>query len=267
MGGFTLKNGITVEYDSENSKFVFTNADVQKGRKITSRAFPSILGKNKWESSGKTILERYGLIEKEQIDPYYLVRGNLAEKIAYDYLKNHYKTKKNTDITLATWNKDEIHYDNFPKNEKFGGMIDIAISSPQEFRAVVEVKSKSMKDFESIKGNNGNEEEVLQGVFLTYLSQAEKCLMVYVFFTPEQEKAIKDGTGQNIGFEDVKIMVFKHMVSDYDMPTLTTVAFQNLQLFKASRSIASIYFSKEECDYLQKLAGGEMHIIEDDLPF
>jgi hypothetical protein len=271
MSDFTLKDGIGVSYDKEKFSFTFQNVNVQKGRKVTSRAFPCLLGKNKHESSGKTTLERFGLIEKEQIDPYWLVRGNLAEKIAYDFIKNHYKTKFGVDLALTTWKMEEIAYDNFPKNDKFGGMIDIAISQPTEYRAVVEVKSKSMKDYDSIKESKGNEEEVLQGVFLAYLSKSEKCLMVYVFFTPEQEKQIKHSmetdTKIPIDFTEVKIQVFKHMVADYNLPTLTNVAYQNLDLFKNTKTIASAYFSQEENNYLQKLSGNEIIITDDDLPF
>lgn len=270
MSDFTLKKEIGVSYDKEKFVYKFENVNVQKGKKVTSRAFPSLLNKNKFESVGKTLLERFSLIEKEQIDPYYLVRGNLAEKIVYDYLLNHYKEKKGVDIILTTWKKEDIGYDNFPKNEKFGGMIDIAISQPAEYRAVVEVKSKSMKDYDLIKGNKGNEEEVLQGLFLAYLSKVDKCLMAYVFFTPEQEQQIKDtmknGTSADIGFQEVKIQMFKHMVPDENIPTLTTVAYQNIELFKKTTTIASTYFSQSENQYLKSLVK-DLVIEDEDLPF
>jgi len=267
MSDFTLKKEISVVYDKEKSTYTFGNVNVEKGKKVTSRAFPTLLGKNKYESSGKATLERFGLIEKEQIDPYWLVRGNLAEKIVYNFLLNHYKEQKGVDVKLTTWKKEEINYDNFPKNEKFGGMIDIAISQPPEYRAVVEVKSKSMKDYDLIKENKGNEEEVLQGLFLAYLSKSEKCLMAYVFFTPEQEKQIKDamtnGTQKDIGFQEVKILMFKHLVPS-DMVSQTNFSYQCLEWFKKDTTIASNRFSQEENDYLHKLSG---NAVEDELPF
>jgi len=269
MGDLILKKEVKVSYDKEKFTYSFEPVNVQKMRKVTSRAFPCLLGINKDESSGKATLERFGLTEKEQIDPYYLVRDNLAEKLAYDYLKAHYKESKGVDLVLATWKKEEINYDNFSKNEKFGGMIDIAIAQPAEYRAVAEVKSKSMKDYENIKGSRGNPEEVYQGLFLSYLSKTDKCLMAYVFFTPEQEQEIKDRMADRgnvqISFKDVKIEMFKYLVSELNMPQLTQVSYQTLELFKANCTIASTYFTKSENDYLQGLAGND--VTDSDLPF
>ena len=261
MGDLKLKKEVGVSYDSEKFLYTFQNVDTNKMKKVFSRSFPCLLGKNKYESIGKTILERYGAIEKEQIDPYYLTRGDLAEKLVYDYLKSFYQEKLKIELTLNTWEKKDINFDNFGRNEKFGGMIDIAISKPKDFRAVVEVKSKSMKDLETIKESKGNEEEVMQGLFLSYLSKVDKCLMAYVFFTPEQEQEIKKGN-LNFTYKDVTILMFKHMVDFPKMDTLTKVAYSTVSLFAKNISIASEYFSTSENQYLQSFVNGGL-----DLPF
>ena len=282
MGDFVLKKGIQVEFDKENGLFHFKNTDLSYHKKLTSRAFATIIGVNKWESVGSAILERFKLVEKgEPIDPYYSVRGDLAEMLAYDFLKNHYKVSKGIDLELATWEKDAIRYDNFPKNPKFGGMIDIAIKTPEKYRAVCEVKSKSMKDLDKIKANKGNPEEVMQGVFLSYLSKVDKCLMVYVFFTPNQEKIMREfvlrdkSIGYDIDskmvakdilnstkwtFESVKIVPFKHMVSKYDMLTKTEMGYKTLSDLKKNGYLPTNYFAPNEEMYLKSLASGEEEV-------
>lgn len=276
MSDFRLQPGIKVEYDKENEVFKFLNHYIDKHKKLTSRAFPNILGENRWESIGKTILERYKMIQKDQIDKYYTVRGELAEMIVKDYLKGFYKEKLKVDLELVTWDKFKISFDNFPKNPKFGGMLDIAIKSPEKFRAVVEVKSKSLKDLEKITASKGNTEEVRQGLFLSYLSLVDKCLMVYVFFTPQQEQTIKEyiANQKAIGYKvDEKIFSkeiiknnkwtyknftikpFRYSVGDYKMKEDTEKAYGILTKFKTAESIGARYFSDTEQGYLKNLAG------------
>ncbi len=278
MSDFKLKPKIKVEYDRRKLEFKFSNWDFDSHKKLTSRAFATISGSNKWESAGKGILERFRMIEKEEIDPYYAVRGDIAEMLVYNFMKKHYKENKNIDIELATWDKEKINYDNFNNNKKFGGMIDIAIKSPERYRAVIEVKSKSIKDLELIKKNRGNKEEIMQGLFLSYLSKVDKCLMTYVFFTPAQERLIKEAirNDKNIGYPfnskmlakevlnniiwtytKYDIIPFKHLVSNYEMDFLVKSGYEMLENFKATHTIAEQNFSVNEVKYLISLATGE----------
>ena len=154
MSDLKLKPSVKVTYDKENDSYTFGHFDETKMKKVTSRAFSCLLGNNPFESVGKTILERFKLIPYQDIDEYWAIRGDMAELLVLDFLKESYK-QKGIDIDLRTWTKEEVSYDNFKKNEKFGGLLDIAISSPKEYRAVIEVKSKSLKDVDKITKNVG----------------------------------------------------------------------------------------------------------------
>ena len=274
MGNFTLKTSVEVNYDEKNDSYVFGHFDEKKFKKVTSRAFSCLLGNNHFESIGKTILERFKLTEYQAIDEYWGVRGDMAELLVEDFLKTNYK-KQGIDLVTKTWTKEEVSYDNFGTNKKFGGLLDIAISSPTEHRAVVEVKSKSMKDVDKITKSRGNIEEVLQGKFLTYLSNVEKCLMIYVFFSPGQEEEIKnyvrekndnkqDYTTRNFAQmlimkmdltpSNMKILVFKHTIDSH--PEFTAdmnKAYDTLLEFQKTKTIKSSSFGANDLTYLKVL--------------
>lgn len=293
MSDLKLKPDIKVEYDKENYNYRFDGINPDKMKKVTSRAFSCLLGHNQWESTGKTILERFNGVVKEDIDPYYMVRGDIAEILVKDFLKKQYK-ERNIDIELVTWDKEKVHYDNFSKNAKFGGLIDIAIAKPAKYRAVVEVKSKSIKDYGKIQKSRGNVDEVLQGKFLSVLAEVPKCLMIYVFFEPNQEQHIKEyiGAQKNIGYDidsmmlakeiikslkwsydNCKIVVFKYDLSDEknvkEIKSEMNVAYKNLVHFQKKQTIAETYFTNKENLYLKELAGVEPTLdeISEDLPF
>lgn len=176
-----LQLGTKFEFNGES--YVFEK--LGKRKKITSRVFPSLIGKNKYESVGHALLERFGLLEKEEIHPFYSVRGEISERMVARILK-----EQNPELVLKTWEAEEVNFDNFPNNPNFGGLIDIAIVAPEEHRAVVEVKSKEIKKYKTIQENGGSPEELLQGEFLGYLSGVCLYIMAYIFFTKEQELQI-----------------------------------------------------------------------------
>lgn len=287
MGDFKLKSSVDVKYDKVNDVYVFGHFDETKMKKVTSRAFSCLLGKNFFTSVGQTILERFKLIESQDIDKYWGVRGDMAELLVAEFLTESYK-QNGVELKLKTWTKEEVNYDNFSRNEKFGGLLDIAISQPEKYRAVVEVKSKSMKDVEKITKSCGNIEEVLQGKFLTYLSNVSKCLMVYVFFTKDQEQEIKNYVKENdqkypgmnfakmliakmdMDYTSVKILVFKHnldiprekdkegnigFVVPNDFKSDMTETHGILMDFKQTKSIPSSFFGVNEILYLKELTG------------
>ena len=273
MSEFKLKTSVEVMYDKENDCYVFGHFDETKFKKVTSRAFSCLLGDNHFESIGKTILEGFKLLEYIAIDEYWGVRGDMAELLVLDFLENTYK-QKGIELDLRTWTKEEVSYDNFKTNKNFGGLLDIAIANPEQYRAVVEVKSKSMKDVDKIKGNRGNIEEVLQGKFLTRLSNVDKCLMIYVFFTKEQETEIrnyvKENTqkypGQNFAKmliakmelkpSDMKILVFKHLIESLtDFNNDMNKAYDTLINFQNTKSIKSNLFNANDLSLLKELTG------------
>ncbi|MCK9319546.1 hypothetical protein, partial [Methanoculleus sp.] len=211
-----LKDGINFEFDSEtrNYKFDFSNAKVKK---VTSRAFPILLGKNQYNSIGYGVLERCGFIDFEPIEKWYTVRGAIAEQFAYDYILETY-TKHGIDIKMKAMSPKMFKgYDAFPNNEKFGGVPDIGISEPQDQRAVIEVKSKNIKKYdELIEKTIYPLEEVLQGKQLACLSKVNKLLMVWVFFTDKQENLIKEVTNKIKNADDFDVSaVTKHIGLSY----------------------------------------------------
>ena len=152
-----------------------------KNKKITATSFYGLLGENKFKPKGDYLLSVLGLL-KEPFDPFYSKRGEIAEKVLNEWLQAKGYTTK-------TWNKFEINFDNFPKNKEFGGMIDIAITSP--IRCLVECKSKNIKDESKIKMFPNLEQEH-QALFYGYMSKCDNIKIIYVFFTDEQELAIRE---------------------------------------------------------------------------
>lgn len=275
MGDFKLKAGIDVKYDALTHLYTFGNIDTTRHKKVTSTVFPRLIGANDYESIGKSILERFNAIEKEEIDPYYSVRGDIGELLALDYLK-----KKYDGIVLKTWDKSEVAYDNFPFNDRFGGLIDIAIVKPTEMRAVVEVKSKSLKDYQKIEKGRGNKDEIKQGVFLAKMSNVDKCIMLYVFFSTFQEDKIKrimqkyanPGIGFNVdsrfvarevineGLGDVEITEYEHTYMPQHIDLQMKESYKRLLDFAQTKSIQETSFSGRERDYLKALTGQQVNV-------
>ena len=280
-----LKLKLGVEFRYEDGNYIFERK-YAKRKKITSRLYPDLLGKNQYTSIGHSILERFSLLEKEEIDPFYSVRGELAERLALRYIKDLYKKIYNMNIECRTWDKDEVKYDNFRHLQNYGGLIDIAITSPEEHIAVVEVKSKNMDKFKSIERSQGNIEEVMQGEYLAYLSAVDKYIMIYAFFSNDQEKMIhafisKDcASGYEIEekiiatkllqqydwlYKSIKFQYFTNTVDKAKMKTELEECKQKLDAFEESGVISETLFDKEERMYLDKLIGrceGEVPIIK-----
>jgi hypothetical protein len=220
----------------------------------------------------------------EPINPYYTIRGDIGERLVYDYLKANY------DVELMIWNKKDVNYDNFPKNLRFGALIDIAITAPKEYRAVVEVKSKSLKDKQKIEEEGGLIEEVMQGKFIGHLSKVDNAIMVYIFLTPEQEEALKNivenmenpnDYNQNdiireLGwtFGDMEIVVMNFEIDHAYIEDKMNVAWENLKRAVKSGNIPKVLFSNQDTQYLDNLVlnGGvkkpqSTKVDDDSLPF
>lgn len=178
----------------ENDFLIFNEFTHLNPKKITGTTFGTLLGVNEYSKKGDGVLQNLGLY-KSKVDPFFTKRGDIAEKIVA------YKMK-NKGLEIKTWDKEEIKFDNFPKNKQFGGMIDIAITSP--YRCVVECKSKNISKLEDVKKNPNLNYEA-QAKFYSYHSKCPLTKLVYVFFTDEQEKAIKEGHSINWAKENIKI--------------------------------------------------------------
>lgn len=165
----------------QDEYLVLEDKDLQKIKKITATNLTALLGTNKWKKRGDAMLTILNLY-KEVIDPFYTRRGEIAELILREKLK-----QKGFEIKF--WDKYEIGFDNFPKRQDFGGMIDIAITAPS--RQIVECKSKNVaKKEETMKWVNDDYEH--QAMLYGYLSKCDDINLIYVFFTDEQERKIRE---------------------------------------------------------------------------
>lgn len=166
----------------ENDYLILEDKDLTKIKKITATNLTALLGTNKWKKKGDALLSILNLY-KEVIDPFYTKRGEIAELILREKLKQK-------GFGIKFWDKFEIGFDNFPTRKDFGGMIDIAITSPS--RQIVECKSKNIaKKEETIKYVNDDYEH--QAMLYGYLSKCDDINLIYVFFTDEQEEKIRKG--------------------------------------------------------------------------
>ena len=287
-----LKEHIEVSYDKDSRAYVFDFSQAKKVGKVTSRMFPILIGKNGFNGIGYGVLDRCGFLDSEPFDTYYTVRGAIGEYFVHEYVKEMYG-KRGVEIETKTF-ESMISYDGgktfygndlFKKNERFGGVVDIAIAKPVEARAVIEVKSKSAKDIEKIV-TNGNypDEEVLQGMQLACLSKVDKLLMAYIFFSEIQEKNLKAlmPTIENVNNFDIEELVkgLRWTAKDFDIHikkftvNLDEVqndmdkAYENLHRNIKLGSIHELHFTNNEIAYLDNLIRQKTgQPIEEDTPF
>ena len=293
MSELKLKEDTTIKYDELTQCYHFPQMVNCKHKKIASRAFPNLMGKNKWESAGKTILSLCKLEQFEPIDPFYTLRGDIGELLVFQYFNDTYPVK------LRTWTKKEVDYDNFKNNLNFGGLIDIAITGLEEgfkneeftddsVRAVIEVKSKSL--IKRYKGNAIDNrktileeglpiEETLQGEFLGHMSKVTAYIMTYIFFNEEQEetlkecvKTIKDINNYNphevlreLGwtYKDVVIEEFRNIVRNEFIEQQMKYTLNTLNQAVKTGNIHKMFFSNQDKIYLDNIImnGGKKETI------
>lgn len=154
--------------------------DVQriKLKKITGHRFVDLLGLNKFKLIGDALLEICSLIPSDKIDPKWLKRGDFAEKL----IKKVYERDGHK---CTVYDKKAINYDNFDY-QWLGGLIDIELL---EEKTLIEVKSKSMKDYDYIT-KNLPKAEIYQGLFYGRLRNYKTITMEWVFFDKPTEDEI-----------------------------------------------------------------------------
>jgi len=273
-----------ISYDELSQSYIFDFENVKVG-KVTSRMYPILLGKNNWNGIGYAVLDRCKLLAKEEIDPFYMVRGALAEILVDEYIQHNYK-RLGIEVVTKRFTPESVNYDMFQKDAKFGGVVDIGISKPEDKRAVVEVKSKNVKDLYRIsKEQNLAIEEVLQGKFLATMSNVKKLIMAYVFFSDEQENDIKNMMnttqnvneiykGLNMNFQDYEYFLKSYEIDRDEMLESMEIAYDNLHRIIQSKMIHKSFFNDNEQSYLDTLLPkdivenkNEIDFDPDDLPF
>lgn len=197
-------------------------------KKITGTNFGCLLGKNSFKKKGDAVLDMFRVLPKEEIDPFYTKRGDIAEKLIHRLLMLQ-------NFTFKTWDAQTIKYDNFPKEPEFGGLLDIGISAPK--RAVGEVKSANISRKEHLLAN---ESYICQGELYCELSKTPNLIMFYVMFTDEEEERIKNDT-----FVLSKEQVEKMLKEERIITKIIDVDFEKV---RTNKQIALDY--KEECMYL-----------------
>ena len=165
----------------ENNYLILEDKDLTKIKKITATNITALLGTNTWKRRGDAVLSILNLY-KEVIDPFYTKRGEIAEMILREKLKQQ-------GFEIKFWDKYEIGFDNFPTRKDFGGMIDIAITKPT--RQIVECKSKNISKMDETK-RFINDDYEHQAQLYGYLSKCDDINLIYVFFTDEQEQKIRN---------------------------------------------------------------------------
>lgn len=215
-----LKKGVKVVKTEKGYRFSYEPTQFwEKPRKVMSRQVPELLGYNSFNSAGQAILGRMGLLEKVDIDFYWLVRGEVAEHYVNEHLKQIYALR-NVELKTQTHTTAGEGFDMFKDNKKFGGVIDIQVIEPKEI--IVEVKSKSekAKTFIIDRGQIP-QAELWQGLALTKLMGKDTLLMAYAFLKEEAEnklrKSVKDALELGVPNEEIiKTAIEDVSMHDFD---------------------------------------------------
>ncbi len=201
---FRIKNDVKLKIVDDT----YLEIDYEKcfAKKIYSRNFPALIGKNEWNSQGSEVLGILNLLEKsDDIDPFYMLRGEIAERFVAEAVKTFFEKsygKGNVEIIVFANHQfkygDQWNYDKETGkgNKEFGGRMDIGVkvktADGKILAFIIEVKSKSMKDHENIAVKKEYpESETYQGIYLANMGNQSQITMFWVFFTEEQEAELK----------------------------------------------------------------------------
>lgn len=162
----------------EDGYLIVEKNEMTKFKKITGHSFVQLIGIDPFTKVGDCLLAMHGLYS-EKVDDKWLKRGEFAEKIVQKvYTRNGHK--------ITIYNKKEINYDNFQNYKHFGGLLDIELI---EESSLIEVKSKSMKDYDYIT-KNPPIQEVYQGLYYGYLRKYPAITMEWIFFDEQTEQEV-----------------------------------------------------------------------------
>lgn len=148
-------------------------------KKITGTNIADLAGMNKFKPRGDAVLSMLGYVT-EEFDPFYTKRGKIAETLALKSL-----TKRG--FKCVTYDGFKCHFDNFPNNPYFGGLIDIEIPS---LNTLYEIKSKNIKDYDKI-AKYGDSVQEEQAMHYGWLRRYGKVHIMWIFFDDESESEIK----------------------------------------------------------------------------
>lgn len=177
--------------------------DKIKETKIFSSKYPTLLGANDFQKPGDVMLEMWGLVEKDPFDPFYRLRGEIAEKRIESILKRK-------DVAYKYYGCDASNdkiFDLFTNNQFFGGVYDFVISMNGKLMNY-EIKSTNIKNMAYM--NEPRKEHVKQAELMTYLGNLQKCSIIYVFFDDESEEEIKKWVNEPKIEHDIDMLNVKY---------------------------------------------------------
>ena len=240
-----IKNDVKLSIDGQ---YVHIEYDKCFAKKVTSRAFPTLIGKNDFQSQGAEIMGLLNLLEKQDdIDPFYMFRGDVAEHFVGQAVADFFGKKfgkENVEVIIFADKQftygDMWHYDKETKkgDQNFGGRIDIGIkvkdtSTGKVTGFVIEVKSKTHTVYQDVEITNETtgethtntlvkksdwqtiavdrkypETETYQGIFLANMSNLSSVTMFWVFFNENQEKELREKLAEYQKTRKIPLLTF-----------------------------------------------------------
>jgi hypothetical protein len=252
----TIKNDVKLVNDGT---YVHIQYDKCFAKKITSRAFPALIGKDDYKSEGVEIMGLLNLLEKsDDIDPFYMFRGDVAEHFVGQAVADFFGRKfgkENVEVIIFADKQftygDQWHYDKETQkgNKDFGGRIDIGVKVKTKDGTVkgyvIEVKSKTHTKYETVDITNETtgetakntivsksdyqtiaverkypETEVQQGIFLANMSNLSSVTMFWVFFNEKQEQELKELTATYLKEKKIPLLSFDYTNVVYHSDTI-----------------------------------------------
>ena len=237
----------------ENGYLIIEKTEMTKFKKITGHSFVQLIGIDPFNKVGDCLLSMHGLYS-EKIDKKWLKRGDFAEKIIQKvYTRNGHK--------ITTYVKNEVNYDNFRQYEHFGGLLDIELI---EENSLIEVKSKSLKDYDYICKNQP-QQEIYQGLYYGYLRQYPTITMEWVFFDEQTEQEIFNDKPIT-SLKNLKKLSLRFEVNKEHMKEQLSKALKIVLDFRENGKINLNDISDKVLKYLGLERPKEKDIF-DDLPF
>lgn len=193
----------------ENEYLVLDENDKIYDSKIFTSRFATLLGANDFQKKGDALLEMWKLIPKEPFDPFYTLRGEIAERIVESKLA----TKNVRYKYFGKDASDKKVFDLFPNNKYFGGVYDFVVNDNQGKYVNVEIKSTSEKNLSYL--TEPRKEHVKQAQLCSYLGNLSFCKIIYVVFNEHDEQMIREKL--NNAFLDIPIYDFKVKLITFDV--------------------------------------------------
>lgn len=215
---------------------VFEPQDSIYDSKIFSSRFATLVGANDFQKPGDALLEMWKLIPKQPFDPFYTLRGEIAEQLVKHRLDEN-KAKYKYFGMSASENKI---FDLFTKNQYFGGVYDFLLTNRDGTITNLEVKSTNIKNKPYME--NARKEHIKQVQLTSYLGNIKSCRIVYVFFDDESEERIKEwlkepGTHHDIFSLHYEMKTFVVGINEKDIERDMVIACDLVKECKKNRRI------------------------------